>query len=365
MKTNSGRKIVVGLSGGVDSSMALVLLKEQGWDPIGVSLKLPVWQDPRNLLRENTCCTAESLNIARSVCQKLKVPYHIVDVQDDFRKEVIDYFVAESKDHRTPNPCIICNRRLKFQKLFEFAKRVGAEYVATGHYARVRKNEKTGRYELLTARDRGKDQTYALCFLPQEWLPYIVFPLGTYTKDEVYQMAKKGGFNFFLKRPQSQDFCFMAGKSLPDFLKEKVGTRPGEIVDVQGNVLGKHQGLHFYTIGQRKRVGLSGGPYFVKGFDIPKNRLIVTKNRKEIAQKEVVLAPFNFISSELPKKAIKVMAKVRYHQPLAPATLFPPIGKKLKLVFDQPQTAVTPGQFAVFHRGEVCFGGGRILPLGC
>jgi len=252
--------------------------------------------------------------------------------------------------------------RLKFQKLFEFAKKVGAEYVATGHYARTQKDEKTGRYELLTAQDRDKDQTYALCFLPQEWLPHIVFPLGDYTKDEVYRLAKKEDFDFFLRRPQSQDFCFVAGKSLPDFLKEKVGTRPGEIVDVQGNVLGEHQGLHFYTIGQRKRIGLSGGPYFVKGFDISKNRLVVTKNRKEIAQKEVVLAPFNFISSELPKKTIKVMAKVRYRQSLAPATLFPPVGGKLRLVFDKPRSAVTPGQFAVFHRGEVCLGGGRILP---
>ncbi|MCG2685783.1 tRNA 2-thiouridine(34) synthase MnmA [Candidatus Parcubacteria bacterium] len=362
MKTNSGRKIVVGLSGGVDSSVSLVLLKKQGWDPIGVSLKLPTWQDPRNLLRENVCCTPESLNIARTICQKLKVPYHIFDVQNDFQREVIEYFVAESKDHKTPNPCIICNRRLKFQKLFEFAKRVGAEDVATGHYARTRKNEKTGRYELLTAKDRDKDQTYALCFLPQEWLPHIIFPLGDYTKEEVYRLAKKEDFDFFLKRPQSQDFCFVAGQSLPDFLKEKVGTQSGDIVDTLGNILGKHQGLHFYTIGQRKRVGLSGGPYFVKSFDILKNRLIVTKNREEISQKEIALSPFNFISGELPKEAIKVMAQVRYHQPLAPATLFPPEADKVKLVFDEPRSVVTPGQFAVFYKGEVCLGGGRILP---
>jgi len=357
----SGEKIVVGMSGGVDSSMSLVLLKKQGWQPIGVSLRLPVWQSAQNLLRENVCCTAESLRIARGICQKLKVPYHIFDVRDDFCREVIDYFVAEAEDYRTPNPCIICNRRLKFQKLFEFAKNVGAHYVATGHYARTRRNKKTGKFELLVAKDKDKDQTYSLCFLPQEWLPSIFFPLGDYTKDEVYRMAKKEGFELFLKRPQSQDFCFVAGKSLPPFLEETIGRKPGEIVDTKGNVLGQHEGLHFYTLGQRRRIGLAGGPYFVKELDVPRNRLVVTTDKKEIVKREIRLAPFNFISGTLPQKASKVLAKVRYHQPLGRATLFPPVENKLKLVFDEPQPAVTPGQFAVFYKKDVCWGGGMIL----
>lgn len=354
------KKIVVGMSGGVDSTMALILLKKQGWSPIGVSLKLPIWKSKKNLLRENVCCTVESMNIAKKVCQQLKVPFHILDVRTDFQKKVVNYFISEFKNNKTPNPCVICNRYLKFKKLFQFAKKMGANHIATGHYAQIRKNLKTGKYELLKAKDKTKDQTYNLCFLPQKWLKNIVFPLGNYTKKEVYQIAKDYGFAFFLKKKQSQDFCFVAGKSLAAFLKNKIGQKPGKIMDTKGNILGEHQGLHFYTIGQRKGINLSAGPYFVKDFDIAKNILIVTKNQKEIIQKEIILSPFHFISQEFPKEKIKVMAKVRYRQPLSKATLFPFFKKKLKLVFDKPKQAVTPGQLAVFYQKEVCLGGGRI-----
>ncbi len=373
MIQKKGKKIVVGMSGGVDSSMALVLLKKQGWSPIGVSLRLPVWKDKRNLLRENICCSQESLDIAKGVCKKLRVPYHIFDVEVDFQKKVVGYFISEFKEGRTPNPCIICNRYFKFKKLLVFAQKRGVRYVATGHYTRVGRNPKTGKYELLRAADKAKDQTYNLCFLPQKWLKYLVFPLGDYTKKKVYQMAKKRGFDFFLKQKQSQDFCFVAGRSLSFFLKEKLGKKEGKILDTRGNVLGKHQGLYFYTIGQRRGLRLSGGPYYVKDFDVKKNTLIVTKDQKEVLGKEVVLSPFHFISDNPLEKAIKVMAKVRYRQPLSRAVLFPPLKGKLRLVFDRPQRAVTPGQFAVFYLPaesaswrskagqDVCLGGGRIL----
>lgn len=354
------KRIIVGISGGIDSSMSLVLLKKQGWDPIGVCLKLPVWKNKKNLLHENICCTKESISIAKSVCQKLMVPFYFLDVRPDFQKKVVNYFINEFKNNKTPNPCVICNRYLKFKKLFQFAKKFGAKYVATGHYARTRKNNKTGKYELLKAKDKNKDQTYNLCFLPQKWLKYIIFPLGNYTKKEVYQLAKKGGFNFFFNKKQSQDFCFVTGKSLSSFLKEKIGEKPGKIIDTKGNILGKHQGLHFYTIGQRKGINLAAGPWFVKDFDISKNILIVTKNQKEVAQKEIILSPFHFISGQPPKEKIKVMAKIRYRQPLGKATLFPPSKGKLRLTFDKPQRAVTPGQFAVFYLKEICLGGGRI-----
>lgn len=365
------KRIIVGISGGIDSSMSLVLLKKQGWDPIGVCLKLPVWKNKKNLLRENICCTKESISIARSVCQKLMVPFYFLDVRSDFQKKVVDYFINEFKNNKTPNPCIICNRYLKFKKLFEFANKMEAKYVATGHYARIAKTPpkcqtvhfgsvKRETYQLLIAKDKNKDQTYNLCFLPQKWLKYIIFPLGNYTKKEVYQLAKKEGFDFFFNKKQSQDFCFVAGKSLSSFLKEKVGKKPGKIIDTEGNILGKHQGLHFYTIGQRKGINLAAGPWFVKDFDISKNILIVTKNQKEVAQKEIILSPFHFISGQSPKEKIKVMAKIRYRQHLSKATLFPPSKDKLKLVFDKPQRAVTPGQFAVFYKGSVCLGGGRI-----
>ena len=408
-----GKRIVVGMSGGIDSSMALVLLKKQGFEPIGVSLKLPVWKDPEgpakvsskfrrtygagkeNLLRENILCTTKSLNIARKICKRLNVPYYVFDVRKDFQKEVTDYFIRELKNNRTPNPCIICNRYLKFKKLFEFAKMVGARFVATGHYARLHeiKNQKslhhppkflwsknlgggTGqakikKFKLLKPKDKSKDQTYVLSFLPQRWLKYIVFPLGDYTKEEIYQMAKKEGFDFFLKKRQSQDFCFVAGKSLPHFIKNKIGKKSGLIISSKGKVLGKHEGIHFYTIGQRKGLNLPGGPYFVKGFDKSKNILIVTKNQKEISQKEIKLWPFHFISGEAPERKIEVTAKVRYQASLSKAILFPftPLdskhltgreGRKTKIVFKKPQRAVTPGQFCVFYQGDVCLGGGVI-----
>lgn len=355
------KPIVVGMSGGVDSSMTLVTLKKQGWQPIGVSLKLPVWQNPKNVFRENICCTKESFRIARKICQKLNVPYYIFDVSLDFKKKVIDYFVSELAGGKTPNPCIICNRFLKFKKLFEFSQKVGALHVATGHYARVRKNQKTGQFELLMAKDKNKDQTYSLCFLPQKWLKSLVFPLGDYTKEQVYQMAKKLGFEFFLKRKQSQDFCFVAGKSLSSFLEEKIGKKEGKIVNTKDRVLGKHQGLHFYTIGQRKGLKIPAGPFYVKDFDFEKNLLIVAKTKQEISQRKLFLSPFHFISGETPKEKIKVLAKIRYRQPLSEAIIFPPKKGKLKVVFKNPQPAVTPGQFCVFYQRRVCLGGGKII----
>ncbi|TSC95958.1 MAG: tRNA-specific 2-thiouridylase [Parcubacteria group bacterium Athens1014_10] len=369
-KVVGGKKIIVGMSGGLDSSISLLLLKKQGWQPIGVSLKLPVWKDKKNLSRENACCKKEAVDIAKSICKKLNVPFYILDAEKDFKKEVVDYFISEVKNNRTPNPCVICNRHLKFKKLFEFAKKMKANFVATGHYAKLRFNPKTKKYELLMAKDKHKDQTYYLSFLPQKWLKKIIFPLSDYLKDEVYQLAKKEGFDFFFARKQSQDFCFAAGESLACFLQEEIGKKSGLITDAKGKKLGIHNGLHFYTIGQRKGLKLPDGPYFVKGFDISKNILIVTKNQKEIIQKEIILSPFHFISGELPKKKIELMAKVRYQQSLNKAAIFPPKKGKLKIIFKKAQRAVTPGQFCIFYlpskasakegKGKVCLGGGVI-----
>lgn len=353
------KKIVVGMSGGIDSSAALILLKKQKFDPIGVSLKFAVWKNRKNLLRENICCSLKSLKIAKKVCQKLNVPHFIFDVSEKFEKEVINYFVSELKNYRTPNPCIICNRYLKFKKLFQWAKKHGIKYVATGHYARIRQNPKTKKYELLRAKDKNKDQTYSLSFLPQKWLKNIIFPLGNYTKKEVYQIVKKERFNFLVKKKQSQDFCFVAGKSLQYFLEAKIGRKAGLIMDLEGNILGKHQGLHFYTIGQRKGIKLPGGPYFVAGFDISRNVLKVTKNLKDLYRKEIFLSPYHFISGETPQKKIRVKAKIRYRQSLAEATLIP-LRNKLKVIFDSPQKSPTPGQFCVFYQNDVCLGGGII-----
>ena len=368
MSESKQKQIVVGMSGGVDSSMALVLLKKQGWQPIGVSLKYAVWQDEKNLLRENICCSTQSFKIARDVCQKLKVPYYISDVSTEFKKQVIDYFIKELKNKRTPNPCIICNRYLKFEKLFAWAKEHNIQYVATGHYARLRKNPQTQKYELLRAKDKEKDQTYSLSFLPQKWLKNIVFPLGDYLKPEIYKIAKKYNFDVFLKQKESQDFCFVAGKSMKCFLEKEIGTKTGLIKDKKGNILGKHQGLHFYTIGQRKGINLPSGPYFVAEMDKKDNILIVTKDNNKLCQKQVFVSPCHFTSGTSPQRKIQVQAKIRYRQELSRAVLFPVSKTKIKLVFDKPQRAVTPGQFAVFYlpvrqagQKDVCLGGGRII----
>ena len=354
-----GNKIVVGMSGGVDSSMSLVILKKQGWHPVGVSLKLQVWKDKDNVLRENVCCTKESFDIAKEICKKLNVPYFIFDAKEEFEKAVMDYFVSDLKKNRTPNPCVVCNRYLKFKKLFEWGKKHNIKYVATGHYARVRFNTKSKKYGLLKAKDKEKDQSYGLSFLPQKWLKYIKLPLGNYTKKQVYNFAMKKGFELFLKRKQSQDLCFVSKKALPKFIEEKVGKNPGRIIDTEGNVLGEHKGLHFYTIGQKRKLCLPGA-YFVKGSNVRKNELVVTKNIREINQKEIILKPFNFISGEKPDKKVKVMAKVGYGLELSKAVIFPPEKGHLRLVFNKPKSFVRAGQFCAFYKRDVCLGSGVI-----
>ncbi len=357
---NRKKQVVVGMSGGVDSAVALVLLKEQGWNPVGVSLRLPIWQDKANLLRENICCTEESLSIAEQVCRKMRAPYYVLDTRKRFEKEVVDYFITELKAGRTPNPCLICNQTFKFKELFAFAKKLNIKYVATGHYARIKLNKRLKRYQLLQAKDKEKDQTYTLSLLPPQWLKYLIFPLGDYYKKEVYDLAQKRGFKRLSQKPQSQDFCFVAHKSLQKFIKKEIKPKKGLIVDDKGNILGEHQGLPFYTIGQRHGLKLAGGPFYVKARDLKRNILVVTKNEKELYSRYVWLQPFNFLSIDPPQHKIKVKVKIRYTQALAPAWLYPAKENKLKLEFVQPQRAPTPGQFAVFYQKEICLGGGRI-----
>lgn len=378
-KRHKNNRIVVGMSGGVDSSVALILLKKQGFEPIGVSLKYAAWESRKNLLKENTCCSRESFEIAKKICRKYKAPYYILDCSSEFKKRVMGYFTALFKNKQTPNPCLICNRDLKFKKLFEFAEKRGIKYVATGHYARKKINPKTGWAELLRAKDKTKDQSYFLCLLSQGELNRLIFPLGDYTKNQVYQIAKKEGFDFFLKRAQSQDLCFVSAKSIPFYLEEEIGLDSGFIQDKENYVLGKHRGLYFYTLGQRKRIGLAGGPWWVVDFSRKNNALIVSHDPDDPAlyQKTAVLSNAHFISGKPLTKPTKVKTKIRYSQNLASATLyslknrkgrkrnFPYLGSSAsclqKLVFDIPQKAVTPGQWAVFYKGETCLGGGMII----
>jgi len=360
-KKRSKGKIVVGLSGGVDSSVSLLRSVQLGFEPIGVSLKYKTWNCPKEKKSENICCSEQSLRVASNICQKLKVPYHIVDVASEFQREVIDYFTDELKQNRTPSPCVFCNRNLKFRELFDFADRAGAKYVATGHYARVQKNPRNGLVELKTAKDKNKDQTYSLCFLPQQYLKRIVFPLGDLTKEEVYQIAKKQeGFEIYEKTKQSQDFCFVQNDLMEKFLTEELGHKKGRIMDESGCELGEHKGLHFYTIGQRKGIKLPGGPYYVIEKDTQTNTLVVSKDKSSGLKKEILLSPVFFNSGKFLDEKLKVETKIRSSQPLVNAEI-ESVGKdKIKLTFSKPQPAVTPGQIAVFYLGDVCLGGGVI-----
>ncbi len=338
----AAKRIVIGMSGGVDSSMSLLLLKQQGWEPVGVSLKLH---------------DGGHIETAKSVCEKLGIPHHIYDVQEDFKRCVIDFLASELKEGRTPNPCAECNRVLKFSKLFEFANAHGIGYVATGHYARSTENG-----ELLRAKDLSKDQTYGLCFLAKEQLSRIIFPLGELTKADVFSLAKKAGFPSLLTQKQSQDLCFISGKGLPKFIEEKVGRNPGPIFGSKGKRLGIHKGLHFYTIGQRKRLGLPGGTgtYYVKSLDNANNILTVTQNRSEILQSEAFLSNLHFISGKLPEKETTLSAQIRYHQPEVEAVLKPLGSGTACITFKKPIEAVTPGQVCAFYKNGLCLGGGII-----
>ncbi|MGM5485211.1 MAG: tRNA 2-thiouridine(34) synthase MnmA [Nanobdellota archaeon] len=339
-------KVVVGMSGGVDSSITLYLLKEQGYSPIGVSMIF------YGINKENPA--SDSIEHAREICEELDTPHHVLDVSEDFRKTVIEgYYLKELKEKRTPNPCIYCNRNLKFRKLFEFADKNDIRYVATGHYAKIR----DGR--LFMAKDKEKDQTYGLCLFPKEWLRRIILPLGDYTKDEIYKIAKENEFHKLVNKKQSQDLCFMDKKDMKPFIEDNLGRNPGDIVDEEGNVLGKHKGLHFYTIGQRRGLSLQG-TYYVKEIDKEKNTIIVTDKREETKNKQhIKLSPYNMIDNI--DEPVRVMAKIRYGDSLSSeATVYPPEDGSIRVSFDKPRKAVTPGQYCVFYKAEECLGGGVI-----
>lgn len=349
------------MSGGVDSSVSLILLKEQGFEPIGVSLKLPVWENPHNRLRENVCCTKESLETAKKICDNLKVPFFIYDVQEYFEKEVITYFIDEYKNERTPNPCMICNRFLKFKKLFEFAEKQNAKKIATGHYAKIKKIPETGKCELLKAKDKDKDQSYYLAFLKKKWLQNIIFPLGEYQKETTFQIAAKNGLDNLLCKKESQDFCFVAGKSLPYFLEEKIGLAKGKIIHENGKVLGEHKGIHFYTIGQRKGLNTPWhSPLFVTNLDKKNNQVIVTDDPDDLLSQHFSVSNMNWLIDFSTADFSDIQVQVRYNSYPLPVEKIDLYENEIKVTLKKPHRAITPGQAAVFYRDNQLLGGGMI-----
>lgn len=340
---NNGRnsKVVVAISGGVDSSVAAALLKKQGYEVIGVFMKF--WSDGYN-----RCCSSESEKRARQVAKVLGIPFYVFNFEKEFKKRVVESFLKEIKVGNTPNPCVVCNKEIKFGLLLEKALKLGAEYVATGHYVKI-KNQKEI-YKLLKAKDNNKDQSYFLWQLNQNQLSRILFPIGNYTKPEVRELAKK----FKLptaKTPESQEICFVP-KTINDFLRKHLKPKKGKIIH-QGKTIGEHEGLIFYTIGQRKGIKLPNGPYFVLDKDFKNNNLIVTKNEKDLFKKELSVKNINWISKQ--KLPLKAKVKIRYRSKLALASV-----SKNKIKFNSFQRAVTPGQSAVFYKGQELLGGGII-----
>jgi len=351
-------KVVVAMSGGVDSSVAAALLKEQGYDVIGMMLRL--WSEPGKE-DSNRCCTPDSMGQARRVAAKLDIPFYVIDAKDVFRETVVQYFLDGYARGETPTPCLICNRQIRWTFLLEHALALGAEYMATGHYVRIQKGE-DGRMNLLRAVDRSKDQSYVLHVLDQEKLRRALFPIGDYPKTEIRAIAEKFGLPT-ASRKDSQDLCFLAGEDYRNFLQRNATEmlRPGEILTRGGTPVGTHTGLANYTIGQRKGLGLASSvPLYVLGKDSGTNSLIVG-TREELGSQELTARGVTWQSGEAPRAAFRAEVKIRYTAKEAEAWVTPLDADRAQVRFEAPQRDITAGQAAVFFQGDLLIGGGIIL----
>ncbi len=354
-------RIAVALSGGVDSSTAAALLVEQGHQVIGVMMRL--WAtEQREGIPENRCCSPTAVADAQRVCLLLGIPFYLLDFEEKFKAEVVNYFCDQYALGRTPNPCLVCNRQIKFKALLRQVFELGAQYLATGHYARIRQCD--GEYQLLRGIDKDKDQSYVLYMLGQEELPYILFPLGEHTKQQVRAMAVQYGLPT-ADKVESQDACFVSNGDYRAFIAQQrpQTVRPGFILDLEGRQLGEHRGIAFYTIGQRQGLGIAAAhPLYVIEIDPVRNALIVGP-KSALFRRELLAEQVHFVAGRAPLEPVPITAKIRYKAEEAPALLIPMPDQKAKVVFDQPQPAITPGQGVVFYQGEVVLGGGIITSV--
>lgn len=364
MDTNSRDvTVVVGMSGGVDSSVTAALLLEQGYRVIGVTMKTYDFNDVGgNVANETSCCGMGAIQDARLVAAKLDIPHYVVDFREAFGRAVIDNFVQEYLQGRTPNPCVICNREIKWGQLLAKAEALGADYIATGHYARVRFDIARGRYIISRGKYEQKDQSYALWAVSQSALSKTMFPLGEMTKPEVRKMAQQLGLRNAGK-DESYEICFVPDNKYERFLKERVPNLEarvsnGEIVQ-NGNVVGSHNGYPFYTIGQRKGIGAFGRKMYVTAIDKKMNRVSIGQ-AEELDHRELTAGGVQWSGIGEPAAEMKVTAQVRYKDDDAPATVFSMDGSKIRLVFDRPKRAITPGQSVVLYDGKDLLGGGII-----
>ncbi len=371
-------KIAVAMSGGVDSSLAAALLVKQGYDVMGVFMRF--WpESPEKHLQPdefaNRRCSLEAEKMARGVCEKIGIPFYALNVAREFKKAVVDYFLSELKKGATPNPCVVCNKEIKFKIFLEKAESLGADGVATGHYSRIKREIPNPKsqipnklqipiYKLLKARDKNKDQSYFLYNLTQSQLAEFLFPIGDYLKSDVRKMAKKFKLPAW-DRPESQEICFISDNDIRRFISAHLDLAPGKIIDGAGKVLGMHSGLPLFTIGQRHGLGIGGGaPYYAVKMDYKTRELAVTSDPRDkmLYRGSLIAENVNWISGEAPAESVKCKAIIRYRHKPEKAIVKSLANEKYEVIFAVPQRAITPGQSVVFYKGNEVLGGGVISP---